>query len=79
MKSREGRSQIWLADHGEVPAKYSPQVHAALAVFFAADMCGQHVTIEDLAKASGVGKNTLLHYVKGVRHKMAQMLEDVPA
>ncbi len=76
MKPRDGRSQIFLADHGEAPSEYSPQVHAALAIFFAGEITGEKMRLENLAEASGVSKSTLSHYVKGIRYQMGKILRE---
>lgn len=79
MKPRDGKSQVWLADHGEAPSKYSPQIHAALAVFFGARLTGRRVKLKELADVAGVSEKTLHHYIKGIRYKMVEMLKEVTA
>jgi len=74
MEDRE-RSWVYLVDHGEAPNEYSPQIKAALAIYFASLISGEDVSVRDIAQVAGVSKDVLNHYIKGIKEKMKSIIE----
>ena len=70
------RSWVYLVDHGEAPDDYSPQIKAALAIYFGSVIAGDEIQVKDIAEVVGVSKDVLYHCIKGVKNKIRNILEE---
>lgn len=65
----------WLNIQGDIEKSYSPQMHAALAVYFQQLITGEKVEIKQLSEVAGVSQVTMRREISKIKKRIADLLD----